>query len=169
MELNEIKDKYKKAHETYLKYKDINGTNNTEKQFIPEALQALEEIFPNSTIIEIGDNILNYLGVDFIVDYNGRQTFIDLKVCQHCHDKEVVIDAYKHNNDKWFPASDVKINDTFLFINADNIILVPAEFIPVPPIEECWFYRRDLKRTTKKATIDLSGIRKRVFPRKHTN
>lgn len=169
MNLNELKDKYKKAHEAYLKYKDNNRTNSIEASYLPEVVALLKDVFPNCNIITLGDNILNYLGIDIIIDDNGKQQmFLDLKVCQYCHDKEVVIDAYKHDkNGNWFPAQDVKLNDWFCFLNADNIILVPSSFIKIPPMDQCFFYKRDLYKTTMKATIDLSNVRKRVFKRTH--
>lgn len=168
MNITQLREKYKSAHEAYLKYKDTNGTNVVETQLLPEVLALLKDAFPNCNIIVLGDNILNYLGIDFIIDDGKRQMFIDLKVCQHCHGNEVIIDGYKHDSKgNWFPATDVKLNDWYCFLNADNIILVPANFIKTPPIKECWFYKRDLFRTTLKANIDLTGIRKRVFSRKN--
>lgn len=166
--LKELKEKYNKAHEAYLQYKDTNGTNNIEAQYLPEVVDKLKELFPNCNIITLGDNILNYLGVDIIIDDGKQQMFLDLKVCQYCHGKEVVVDAYKHDkNGNWFPAQDVKLNNWFCFLNADNIILVPSSFIKIPPMEQCFFYKRDLYKTTMKATIDLTNVRKRVFKRKH--
>lgn len=166
--LKELKDKYNKAHEAYLKYKDTNGTNTVETQYLPEVISLLKEVFPNCKIITLGDNILNYLGIDIIIDDGKQQMFLDLKVCQYCHNKEVIIDAYKHDaNGNWFPAQDVKLNNWFCFLNADNIILVPSIFIKIPPIEQCFFYKRDIYKTTMKAIIDLSNVRKRVFSRKH--
>lgn len=168
MELKELKEKYNKAHQAYLEYKDTNKTNNVEAQYLPEIASSLKEIFPTCNIMILGDNILNYLGVDVIIDDGKSQMFIDVKVCQYCHNNEVIIDAYKHDNKgNWFPATDVKLNNWFCFLNADNIILVPSSFVKIPPIEECFFYKRDLYKTTMKATINLSGIRRRVFPRKH--
>lgn len=167
MTLNELKDKYNKAHEAYLKYKDNNRTNSIEASFLPEVVAKLKEIFPDCNIITLGDNILNYLGIDIIIDDGKRQMFMDLKVCQYCHGNEVIIDAYKHDDKgNWFPASDVKLNDWFCFLNADNIIIIPASFIKIPPIDECWFYKRDLYKTTKKANINLANMRKRVYSRK---
>ena len=165
MELNELKEKYNKAHDAYLKYKDTNKTNNIEQQFLPEIMECIKKNFPNSEAMIMGDNILNYLGVDVIID--GGKMIADIKVCQHCNGNNVIIDAYKHDeNGNWFPAYNNKLNNWFIFLNADNIIFVPASFIKIPPIEECFFFNRDIYKTTLKANIDLSNVRKRVFSRK---
>ena len=155
-----------------MKYKDINQTNNTEVQYLPEIIKCISDNFPKSKVIILGDNLLNFLGVDIIIDNNNnkKQMFCDVKICQYCHDLDVIIDAYKHDsNGNWFPASDVKLNDWFIFLNAENIIFVKADQIKIPPIEECWFYKRDLYKTTKKANISLSKIRKKTFCRKNTS
>lgn len=165
MELKELKEKYNKAHEAYFKYKDTNHTNSIEQEFMPEIIECIKNNFPKSKVMEIGDNLLNYLGCDVIID--GGKIIADIKICQHCEGLEVIIDAYKHDgNGKWFPATDVKLNSWFIFLNADNIIFVPAKLIKIPPIEECFFYRRDLYKTTLKAKIDLTNVRKRAYKRK---
>ena len=168
MNINELKDKYNKAHEAYLKYKDINKTNNTEALFIPEALKCLQSQFPNDTIITTPDCFLNYIGIDFIVARENALFSYDLKVCQHLHNTEVLIDAYKHDeNGNWFCALDNKANDYFMFINADNIIIIPAKIIrnKIPQIEDCFFMKRDLYKTTKKAVIDVKDCRKLIYKR----
>lgn len=168
MNLKDLKEKYNKAHKAYVSYKDTNGTNSVESQSIPDAIKAIQSIFPNSTITLIGDNILNYLGVDFIVSNDdGSQMLLELKVCKSNSGFEVTIDAYKHNGNEWFPASEVKLNDWFLFVNEDNYILIPSDTVNkmIPPIEECFFYKRDIYKTTKKAIVDLSCKRKITIPR----
>ena len=168
MNLKNLCDKYKKAHEAYLKYRDTNHTNNIEQEFMPEIIECIKTNFPKSEVMVMGDNILNYLGCDVIID--SGKILADIKVCQYCEGLDVVIDAYKHDeNGKWFPATDVKLNDWFIFLNKDNIIFVPTKYIEIPPIEQCWFYKRDIYKTTMKANIDLSNVRKRVYPRKKDN
>ena len=44
MNVIELKEKYKKAHEAYLKYKDTNGTNCIETKFLPEVLAFYKSI-----------------------------------------------------------------------------------------------------------------------------
>lgn len=164
MELNELKEKYNKAHEAFLKYKDTNKTNNTEQQYMPEIIECIYNNFQNAAVMIMGDNIINYLGIDVII--NGNM-LCDVKICQHCTGNNVIIDAYKHNEKgEWFPAFDTKLNNWFIFLNADNIIFVPTKYIKIPPIEECFFFNRDIYKTTLKANIDLSNVRKRVFSRK---
>lgn len=168
MNINELKEKYTKAHEAYLKHKDTNGTNNIEAQFIPEALANLQKQFPNGTIITVPDCFLNYAGADFIVSIGNHLYTYDLKVCQHLQGTEVMIDAYKHDKQgNWYNALDDKLNDYFIFINADNLIIVPTNYIRkrIPPKEQCFFLTRDLYKTTMKAVIDLTGCRKLVFSR----
>lgn len=166
MEINELKEKYAKAHAAYLKHKDTNQTNNTEALFIDEAVKCLKG--QNNNVITVPDCLLNYLGIDFIVESGSFVTTYDLKVCQHLNGTEVLIDAYKHDNyGNWFCALDNKINDYFIFINADNIIIVPFKTIrnKIPPMEECFFMKRDLYKTTKKAIVDLSDCRKLICNR----
>lgn len=165
MELKELKDKYYKAHGAYLAYRNINKTNETESQFIPDALQAIKKAFPESNVTVIGDNLLNYLGVDFVVSVGEKQMLLDLKVCQHNNGFNVCIDGYKHKGNDWFPANDVKINDWFLFINGDYFIFIPSNLVDIPPMEDCFFYKRDIYKTTKKAIVDLSCKRKIAIPR----
>lgn len=35
MTINELREKYEKAHSAYLRHKDTNGTNNVEAEFLP--------------------------------------------------------------------------------------------------------------------------------------
>lgn len=168
MNIIDLINKYKYAHEAYLKHKDTNCTNNIEAQFIPETLENLKKQFPNGTIITVPDSFLNYVGADFIVQNMDHLYIYDLKVCQHLHGTEVMIDAYKHDKQgNWYNALDDKLNDYFIFINADNLIIVPTNYIRkrIPPKEECFFLKRDLYKTTMKAVIDLTGCRKLIFSR----
>lgn len=168
MTLNELKDKYKKAHEIYLKYKDVNKTNNTEALFIPEALTWLKKIRPTSTFIANNDNFLNFLGIDiFEITANGEVYTIDLKTCIHCKNDEVLCDGWKHTGNLFYRATDVKVNDMFLFINEDNYILLPFKDVAnnIPPKEECFYLKRDLYKTTSKFLLDTRSCRKLIFER----
>ena len=168
MTINELKDKYKKAHEIYLKYKDVNKTNNTEALFIPEALIWLKKIRPTSTFITNNDNFLNFLGIDiFEITANGEVYTIDLKTCIHCKNDEVLCDGWKHTGNLFYRATDVKINDMFLFINEDNYILLPFKDVAnnIPPNEECFYLKRDLYKTTSKFLLDTKSCRKLIFER----
>lgn len=169
MNIIELKEKYKIAHEAYLKYKDTNQTNNIEAQYIDEVKSILQKQFPNGNIITVPDCLLNYLGIDFIVSIGERLYTYDLKVAQHLSGTEVMIDAYKHTKDgKWYNALDDKLNDMFIFLNADNIIFIPTNYIRkrIPPENDCFFLRRDLYHTTKKAVIDVKDCRKLIFSRR---
>jgi len=171
MNLNELKEKYKNAHEVYLKYKDTNQTNNIEAQYIDEVKSILQKQFPSGIIITVPDCLLNFLGIDFIVSVGERLYTCDLKVCRHLSGTEVMIDAYKHTKDgKWYNALDDKLNDMFIFLNADSIIFIPTNYIRkrIPPENDCFFLRRDLYHTTKKAVIDVKDCRKLIFSR-HAN
>lgn len=166
--INDLKDKYAKAHEAYLKYKDTNKTNNIEAKFMPEVLAYLNESLKGYVIIMIPDCLLNFLGLDIIAVRNERIITYDVKICQHLHNNEVMIDAYKHDKyGNWYCALDDKINDFFIFVNADNIIITTAKAIRnrLPKEEDCFFLTRDIYHTTKKAIIDLSGARKLVTKR----
>lgn len=156
MNITQLREKYKNAHEAYLKYKDTNQTNNIEAAFIPEILKAM-----NRDLFVVPDCLLNYLGAD-LVDLKTGYTY-DIKVCQHLHGTEVMIDAYKKNE----IALDSKINNAFVFLNADNIIIVPFKYVydKIPPREECFYLKRDLYHTTLKAVIDVKDCRKLVIPR----
>ncbi len=170
MNINELKDKYNKAHEAYLKYKDTNQTNNIEAQFLPEVLEYLKETLNGYTIIVVPDCFLNFLGCDIIASKGERIILYDLKICQHLYNTEVMIDGYKHDTKgNWYNALDDKINDFFIFVNHDNIIVTTAKAIRnrIPKEEDCFFLRRDLYHTTKKAIIDLSDARKLVTKRKN--
>ena len=162
MTINELKEKYNKAHSAYLQYKDINGTNNVEAQLLPIILQHKDEIFGNKDIMFIPDCFLNYLGADII---SSDGAVYDVKVCQYCKETEVLIDAYsKPNNHK---SLDDKINDFFIFINADNIIITSRDDIYklVPSVEECFYMKRDLYKTKLKAVVDTKSIRKLIIKR----
>ena len=162
MTVNELRDKYGKAHEAYLKYKDINGTNNVEAQFLPVIFMYKNQIFGDKDVMIMPDCFLNYLGAD-IVASDG--VVYDLKVCQYCKGTEVLIDAYsKPNNHK---SLDDKINDFFIFVNADNIIIASRSDIYklVPPVEECFYMKRDLYKTKLKAIVDTKSIRKLIIAR----
>lgn len=166
--INDLKDKYAKAHEAYLKYKDTNKTNNIEAQFLPEVLAYLKETLNGYVIIVLPDCFLNFLGIDIIASKGERIMLYDLKVCQYLHNNEVMIDAYKHDKQgNWYNALDDKLNDFFIFVNHDNIIVTTAKAIRnrIPKEDDCFFLRRDLYHTTKKAVIDLSGARKLVTKR----
>jgi hypothetical protein len=43
MNIIELKEKYKIAHEAYLEYKDTNQTNNIEAQYIDEVKSILQK------------------------------------------------------------------------------------------------------------------------------
>ena len=165
MNINELKEKYTKAHEAYLKHKDTNGTNNIEAQFIPEALNWLKKIRPTSTFIVNNDNFMNYLGIDiFEITADGSVFSIDLKICIHCKNDEVLCDGWKHTGNTFYKATDVKINYMFLFINEDNYILLPFKSVAnnIPPNEECFYMRRDLYKTTSKFILDTKPYRRRI-------
>lgn len=165
MTVNELREKYNKAHEAYLKYKDTNGTNNVEAQFLPVIFMYKKQIFGDKDVMIMPDCFLNYLGTDFVA---SDGTTYDLKVCQHCKGTEVLIDAYKHDeNGNWFCALDNKVNDYFIFVNYDNIVIVSTREIRklIPSIEDCFFLKRDLYRTTKKALVDVKCCRKLIIER----
>ena len=162
MTINELREKYEKAHSAYLRYKDINKTNATEAQFLPIILQYKKQIFGEKDIMFIPDCFMNYLGADIIT---SDGSVIDIKVCQYCRGTEVLIDAYsKPNNHK---TTEDKINDFYIFINHDNIIIVRREDIEklIPPIEKCFYMRRDLYKTKLKAIVDTEYIRKLIIRR----
>lgn len=169
MTINELKDKYSKAHEAYLKYKDINKTNNTEALFTPEALAFLRKIRPSSTFTLNNDNFLNYLGVDiFEKTASGEVYTIDLKICIHCKNDEVLCDGWKHTGNVFYKATDVKVNDMFLFINENNYILLPFKSVAntIPPIEDCFYLKRDLYKTTSKFILDTKLYRRIKYDRR---
>lgn len=167
MDLNELKLKYQTAHRAYLNYKDINKTNNIEAEFVEKLKPYHKQIFGTEDISYLPDCFLNYVGVDYIDPKTGKTW--DLKVCQHLHGTEVLIDAYKHDKaGNWYNALNDKINDLFIFVNADNIIIVNADDIRNRIDQgglETFFMKRDIYQTTKKAVIDLRGIRKVVLAR----
>lgn len=158
MVITELREKYKKAHETYLKYKDTNHTNNIEQQYMPEILSLL----PLKHLYTTPDCFLNYLGVD-LIDLDTGKTF-DVKICRHLTGTQVMIDAYK----KGYKAVDCKINDYFVFLNSTNCIVATSDTISrlIPPETECFYLKRDLYQTTKKAIVDLKDVKKVVIPRR---
>ena len=165
MEINQLREKYNKAHSAYLQYKDTNGTNNVEAQFLPVLFMYKKQVFGDKDVIVIPDSFLNYLGVDFVA---SDGTTYDLKVCQYCKGTEVLIDAYRHDDKgNWFCALDNKINDFFIFVNNDNIIIVPTKEIikKIPSIKDCFFKKRNLYKKTKKAIIDVKDCRKLTIKR----
>lgn len=169
MNIKELKDKYYKAHEVYLKYKDTNQTNNIEAQYMPEVVAFLQEYKPNSKFIVNDDNFLNFIGTDIIeVTPDGKVKLWDIKVCRHLENFEVLCDGWRHNDNIYYKATDVKINDYFLFINKDYFIVLPFRTIEnnIPPKEECFYMKRDLYKTTLKFVFDSKYYRKYYKERK---
>ena len=165
MTLNELREKYEKAHSAYLRHKDTNGTNNVEAEFLPILFMYKKQIFGDKDVMIIPDSFLNYLGCDFVT--SDGITY-DLKVCKYCKGTEVLIDTYKHDEKgNWFCALDNKINDFFIFVNNDNIIILPEFEIrkKIPTIDKCFFMKRDIYKTTKKAIIDVNDCRKLIIRR----
>lgn len=162
MTINELRTKYEKAHCAYLKYKDTNGTNNVEAQFLPIILQYKDKIFGNKDIMLMPDCFLNYLGCDIIA--SDGVTY-DLKVCQYCKGTEVLIDAYSKPDNH--VSLDDKINDMFIFVNSDNIIITAKSEIRklIPPVDKCFHMKRDIYKTKLKAVIDTKSIRKLIISR----
>jgi len=163
--------KYPKAKKGYNEYESTSSSNAKEKQNLEKAKSYLQAFYgPEAIVIEAGDCFLNYLGVDFIIkEKNGNTITVDLKVCDgDCYDYFVKIDAYK-TSDNWkssFPAMDNKINDKFLFINKNKVILVSRteiEKIPLPPEEDTEFMKVDKYKTTKKAVINIEKCRKNIL------
>lgn len=169
MNLQDLKDKYNKAHEAYLKYKDTNKTNNTEQQYMPEIMLFLKEIKPNSTFIINSDNFLNFLGVDIIEQTSSGTVFTyDVKVCQYQEDFNILCDGWKRNGNEYYKATDIKINDYYLFLNKSYYIIIPTKYIDanIPSMEKCFYMRRDLYKTTSKFILDTNYIRKYYKERK---
>lgn len=164
MKLESLKERYNYAHKTYLKYKDINNTNTVEAQESEFITDQLKSIFKDSVIIKNNDNFLNYLGVDYIVIKNHKIITIDSKVCNAYKDNEVMIDAYrKDENGEWEIATNQKINDLYLFKNQNRVYLIPTKQIIVPPRKDCFFLKRDLYNTTMKAVIDVSSVNNKII------
>lgn len=169
MNIIELKEKYKIAHEAYLKYKDTNGTNVVETQLLPEVLAFLQEYRPYSKFIVNDDNFLNYLGVDiFEITVDGKVKTWDIKICQHFENFKVLCDGWKHSDNIYYKATDVKINDYFLFVNKDYFIMLPFRTIEnnIPPKEGCFYMKRDLYKTTLKFVLDTKYYRKYYMERK---
>ena len=167
--LKELKEKYNYAHEAYLKHKDTNGTNNVEAQYLPEVIAFLQEYKPNSKFIINNDNFLNYCGGDIIeVTSDGKIFLWDIKICQFLENFEVLCDGWKHNDNIYYKATDVKLNDYFLFVNKDYFIVLPFRVIEnnIPPKESCFYMKRDLYKTTLKFTFDTKYYRKYYKERK---
>lgn len=110
MTINELREKYEKAHSAYLRHKDTNGTNNVEAEFLPILFMHKKQIFGDKDVMIIPDSFLNYLGCDFVAS-DGMS--YDLKVCKYCKGTEVLIDAYSKPDNHL--SVDDKIND-FLFL-----------------------------------------------------
>ena len=169
MTIPQLKEKYKYAHEAYMKHKDTNRTNNVEAQYLPEVLAFLQEYKPNSKFIVNDDNFLNYCGCDiFEITSDGKVKTWDIKICQHCKDFEVLCDGWKHTDNIYYKATDVKLNDYFLFVNKDYYIVLPFRTIEynIPPKEACFFMHRDLYKTTAKFVFDTKYYRKYYKERK---
>ena len=169
MELTEIKDKYNKAHEYFLKHKDFNGTNVVEAQLLPEVLAFLQEYKPNSKFFVNDDNLLNYCGIDvFEITSDGKVKTWDIKICQFQKEFNVLCDGWKHSDNIYYKATDVKLNDYFLFVNADYFIVLPFRTIEnnIPPKEACFYMKRDLYKTTLKFIFDTKFYRKYYKKRK---
>lgn len=161
MNLEDLKKKYKNAHKYFEKYRYSNTTNNIEEFYKDNAKKVLEKIFPNSIVCPNNDNFHNYLGDDFFVYYKDKIFTVDLKICNNCFGDEVMIDAYKKDeNRKMIAASNFKINDLFLFKNSDKWILVRQKDINIPPKKECFFLSRDLYHTTMKAIINTKNLKR---------
>ena len=163
-----MREKYNKAHSAYLQHKDTNKTNATEAAFLPIVLQYKKDIFGNRDIMFMPDCLLNYLGADIIA---SDGTVYDIKVCQHLHNTEVLIDAYsKSQFSKPFllhKSTEDKLNDFYIFVNYDNIIIVSKDDIEklIPPPEECFYMKRDLYKTKLKAIVDVKKCRKKIIKR----
>ena len=162
MTINELREKYEKAHSAYLRHKDTNGTNNVEAEFLPILFMYKKQIFGDKDVMIIPDSFLNYLGADFVT--SDGVTY-DLKVCKYCKGTEVLVDAYS-KPDNHFSVDD-KINDFFIFINYDNVIITSKDEIRklVPPVEECFYMKRDSYKTKLKAIVDTKSVRKLIIKR----
>ena len=159
MRARDYKAKYNKAHDAYLRHKDTNGTNCVEEQYMEEAIKTLKCMFEGYSVITVPDHVLNYLGADFIVTNGTEMYTVDLKVCQCNTGTYITSDMYKHDKDgNYYHAIDDKITDFLLFRNQDCYFLVDPDKLPIIPQEDCFYLKRDLYKTTLKATIDLSNI-----------
>ena len=159
MKARDYKNKYNKAHSAYMRYKDTNGTNCVEAEYLEEAIRTLQTMFPGFSIITVPDHVLNYLGADFIVTNDKEMYTVDLKVCQNNTGTYVTSDMWKHDaTGNLYPALDDKITDYLLFRNKTGYYLVNPDKLPLVPQEYCFYLKRDLYRTTLKATINISNI-----------
>lgn len=171
MNLLELRNKYQKAHDTYLKYQHTNKTNDIEASNMPLILSWLSELSPSWNFIETPDCLLNYIGIDIIGTYKDKLSTYDVKICNgdgrgnRLTGNNVLVDVLKKDNKgNWHYAFEDKINDLFIFKNADYLFLVNAETImkKISSLDESelFFMPRDLKQTTKKAIIQLDNCRK---------
>lgn len=159
MKARDYKNKYNKAHPAYMRNKDTNGTNCVEAEYLEEAIRTLQTMFPGFSIITVPDNVLNYLGADFIVTNGKKMYTVDLKVCQNNTGTYVTSDMWKHDTiGNFYPALDDKITDYLLFRNKTGYYLVNPDKLPLVPKEYCFYFKKDLGRTTLKATVNISNI-----------
>lgn len=167
MTIQQLKNKYKNAHQIYLKYRYSNNTNNIEVQNAPEIKKVLSEFFPNSVIIPNNDNFLNYIGIDYIIYYKEKVITVDSKICNNVQENKVMIDAFKKDIDgNLVKATEFKVNDFYLFKNYDNFHLVSVKEIEnlmnkedVQP-KDCFYLSRDLYKTTMKYIANLENCKK---------
>lgn len=158
MNITDLRKKYEKARGAYLKHRYTNKTNNIEAEYIETAQKFLEKYY--DIVLSTPDGFLNYVGSDFIALKDGVAYVIDLKVCQFYYDFDVLVDAKKKDeNCEWIDALDMKINDLFLFINHDHILLVDKDIIQKKLADvkddDLFFMHRDIYHTTKKAVLRL--------------
>ena len=159
MNNKQLRTRYENAHAVYLQYRDINQTNNTESEFLPEAREFLKKYFDET--FTVGQGFLNFVGADFVVN-KGEDTFtVDLKTCQHLDQFYCLVDARRKDEDgNWTNALDCKITDYFLFINKYYIFLVHYsilyEKIEKLRDDQMFFMTRDLRQTTKKAKVFIN-------------
>lgn len=159
MDLENLRLKHIKARSTYLKYRDINQTNNIEKQHIPEAREFLCKHYDE--VFTVKDSFLNYIGADFICNTDDTTVCVDMKVCRNCGGFDVMIDAFKKgDNGLWENVRYQKITDFFLFINRDAIFYVDANIIfdkiDKLTLADTEFLPRDKKETCRKAIVTLA-------------
>ena len=51
MKARDYKNKYNKAHSAYMRYKDTNGTNCVEAEYLEEAIKTLQTMFPGLSLL----------------------------------------------------------------------------------------------------------------------
>lgn len=170
MNLLELGNKYQNAHDTYLKYNHTNKTNDIEAANMPLIISWLSELSPSWSFIEIPDCLLNYIGIDIIGLCNDKLFTYDVKICNgdgrgnRLTGNNVLVDVLKKDRKgNWHYAFEDKINDWFIFKNADNLFLVNAKIVMKKVLDldetDLFFMPRDLKKTTKKAIIKLDNCR----------